>query len=61
MSLDRIVRNSPLLLTILGGTFLLIGITLVLVWWRDVVSLFRGGFGIALALGGMFLLYMAKE
>lgn len=44
------------------GTVLLIGgITLVLIWWPDVVSLFRGFVGMALALAGLVVLYMIKE
>jgi polyferredoxin len=40
------------------GTFILIlGTTLILAWWGDVVSLFRGGIGIVLAIGGLLTLY----
>jgi hypothetical protein len=61
MAIDKVVKSSSFLLTALGSIFLLIGITLVLMWWPDVVVLFRGFIGIAIALGGLFLLYMAKE
>ncbi len=44
-----------------GSVALIVGMTMVLVWWRDVVLLFRGAMGILLALGGMLLLYMAKD
>lgn len=42
----------------LCGCFaLVLGVTLTLIWWADVVSLFRGGVGLILALGGMIVLY----
>ena len=44
-----------------GGTLLVLGMTLVIVWWADVVSVFRGFLGIFLALGGLIVLYMVKE
>lgn len=37
------------------------GIALILLWWLDVVSLFKAGGALFLALGGMVLLYMIKE
>ena len=46
----------------LAGTFVLIlGITLVLVWWDDVVGLFRGVTGMVLALAGMVFLYSLRN
>ena len=61
MSLDKKIKSSKNLLFLCGGVVLIIGMTLVLFWWRDVVILFRGAIGILLALGGMLLLYMVKE
>ena len=40
-----------------GFFTLVLGITLILVCWRDVVSLFRGAIGTILALAGLFMLY----
>ena len=61
MSIDKKIKSSKALLAVCGGVVLVFGITLVLVWWQDVASLFRGFIGMALALGGMLLLYMMKE
>lgn len=45
-----------------GGIFmLLVGVTSILVWWADVVSLVRGGFGIVLAVGGLLVMYTVKK
>ena len=44
-------------LSVLGCFFLVSGITLILVFWPDVVVLFRGAGGIIFALVGLFLLY----
>lgn len=42
----------------LGGTFLLIlGVTLVLSWWDEVVIFFRAIIGMALAIAGLLMLY----
>jgi len=48
-------------LYIIGTVCLLIGITLVLVCWEDVVTLFKGLVGMALAVGGLVLMFMAKD
>jgi len=46
----------------LGGFFVLIlGITLTLLWWKDVVALFKGATGIILALAGLFALYAVNK
>ena len=44
-----------------GGVILILGVTLILVWWADVVSLFKGALGIGLALGGLVMLYMVNK
>ena len=45
-------------LNLLIGSFVLIlGITLILAWWPDVIALIRGGLGIVLALAGLLVLY----
>lgn len=41
----------------LGSFILVLGITLILVWWPDVVALFRASIGMALALAGLLVLY----
>ncbi len=61
MSLDKTIRSRKPLLFALGAGVLVLGVTLILVWWPDVVVLFRGAVGALLALGGLLLLYMVKE
>lgn len=52
---------TKLVLYLLGSLVLVLGITLVLAWWRDVVVLFRGVAGIGLALAGLLVLYSLKK
>ncbi len=40
---------------------LLLGITLILAWWPDVVGFFRGFLGLAFALAGMVMLYILNN
>jgi hypothetical protein len=40
-----------------GFFVLVLGVTLILVCWKDVVALFRGASGIVFALAGLFTLY----
>ncbi len=42
---------------LIGIALLTLGITLILVWRHDVVSLFRGVIGMTLALAGLLILY----
>ncbi|MBF0532818.1 MAG: hypothetical protein HQL23_06965 [Candidatus Omnitrophica bacterium] len=44
-----------------GMAALLLGVTLILMFWQDVVSLFRGFAGLALALGGLLALYSVRD
>ena len=61
MGLDKKIKESKLALLLGGLGFMILGIVLVLVWWQDVVSLFRGFIGVFIALGGLLVLYMVKE
>ncbi len=62
MAEDKKGKNpSRALLFVLGWGLLIVGITLVLVWWSEVVQLFKGGMGIGLALIGMLVLYSLKH
>jgi len=54
-------KSKKMIYLIAGCVFLVLGITLVLVWWEDVVSLFRGLLGMVMAVGAMVLLYLGKE
>jgi hypothetical protein len=44
-----------------GMFVLVLGITLILVWWEDVVSLFKGAIGVILALAGLVTLYAVSK
>ena len=44
-----------------GGLLLIVGITLTLAWWQDVVILFKGCVGVTIALIGLLILYTIKE
>jgi hypothetical protein len=61
MSLDKVIKSNKVLLFLFGAILLVLGITFVLIWWGDVVRLFKGFIGMFVALGGMLLLYMVKE
>lgn len=61
MSWDKKIKESRAGLFVIGSAVLVAGICLILVWWRDVVTVFRGVGGMAVALGGLLLLYMVKE
>ena len=61
MSIDKKIKSSRFLLFLCGGIVLIAGMTLVLIWWTDVVSFFKGFIGMFLAVGGLLLLYMIKE
>jgi len=45
---------------IIGIVLLLLGVTLILVWWSSLVALFKGVIGFALAIVGLFILYNTK-
>jgi hypothetical protein len=49
------------LMTLTGAVLVVVGMTLILTWWEDVVRLFRGFTGIALAFAGMVMLYFVKK
>ncbi|MCB9756970.1 MAG: hypothetical protein H6753_00940 [Candidatus Omnitrophica bacterium] len=46
---------------ILGLSVMIAGITLVLLWWNDVMVVFRGFIGVLLALGGLLILYLLQK
>ncbi|HOY10744.1 MAG TPA: hypothetical protein PLB05_11825 [Candidatus Omnitrophota bacterium] len=61
MSLDKKIKSNKAALLVTGFAVLIAGIIMILVWWQDVVSLFKGAVGMGVALGGPLLLYMVKE
>ena len=61
MGIDKTIKSNKTLLFLLGSVFLVLGIALILLWWKDVVSLFKAGGALMLTLVGLLLLYMIKE
>jgi len=49
------------LMFLLGIFILVLGITFILVWWEDVMSLCRGIIGFVMAVGGLLVLYSIKK
>ncbi|MDP8212269.1 MAG: hypothetical protein P9X22_03130 [Candidatus Zapsychrus exili] len=49
------------LMFLIGNLILIFGITLVLVWWKDVILLFKGSIGMILALAGLLMLYIMGQ
>lgn len=43
-----------------GIAVLIIGIWMILAWWPHVVSFFKGFLGIAVAIGGLLMMYTKK-
>ncbi|VAX38076.1 hypothetical protein MNBD_UNCLBAC01-1342 [hydrothermal vent metagenome] len=56
-------KNSYKMFTtgLVGFFVLILGITLTLMWWEDVVDLFRGFIGLLLAGGGLLILYSLNK
>ena len=54
---DQKNRYKKFVLFVAGFFVLVLGITLILVCWKDVVAFFRGVSGMAFALAGLFMLY----
>ena len=62
MKKDDQKKSYKKFVLLVGGFFILVlGITLILACWKDVVSLFRGASGMVLALGGLFMLYAVSK
>ena len=47
--------------SILGALMVVVGITLVLIFWSDVVSLFKGISGMIIAIAGLTMLYFLSK
>ena len=54
---DQKNAYKKFVLFVVGFFVLILGITLVLIWWPSVVVLFKGAIGIILALAGLLMLY----
>ncbi len=46
---------------LVGMLVLIAGLALVLLWWNDVMVVFRGFIGVLLALGGVLILYLMQK
>jgi uncharacterized membrane protein len=57
--MDRRFKHGQLF--VIGVALLVLGVTLILAWWDDLIILFRGGMGFVLALIGLFVLYNIKD
>ncbi len=61
MAFDKKILRSKPVLFIFGMILMIVGIALVLVWWKDVTVLFRGCIGVFAALGGLLVLAMIRK
>jgi len=61
MPLQKKKQFRNILFVLIGSVMLITGITLVLIWWPQVVSLFKGFIGMALAVAGLGVLYFIKD
>ena len=62
MEKDDQKKNYKRFVLFMAGCFVLVlGVTLILVCWKDVVTLFKGASGMALALAGLFMLYAVNK
>ncbi len=44
-----------------GGVALILGVTLVLAWWKEAVIFFKGAAGMTLAVAGLVILYFLQQ
>ncbi len=44
-----------------GLVILVIGVSMILAWWPDVVAFVKGFLGMAVAIGGLLMMYFAKK
>ncbi len=58
---DQKSKYKKFLMFLVGFFVLILGITLILAWWQDVVILFKGAIGMILALGGLLALYTLNK
>lgn len=62
MAEDKNKNSYKKFIQFVAGFFILIlGITLILVWWDETVMLFKGALGFALALAGLSMLYVFSK
>jgi len=54
-------KAKKIILFLAGFVILILGISLVLFWWKDVVIFFRGILGMVIALSGLVILYFSGK
>ncbi len=54
-------KYKKFVLFVAGIFILVLGITLVLLWWTDVMILCKGAVGMMLALAGLFMVYAVSK
>lgn len=46
---------------LVGGIVVVLGILAVVVWWRDLLTIVKGGIGLFLIMAGAIIIAIAKE
>lgn len=54
-------KSSTVFLYGVGWAMVVIGVALILLWWPQVVQLFKATVGIILAIAGLLVLYIQKQ
>ena len=54
-------KGNKTVLGIIGFGCIIGGVILILLWWPNLVVIFKGGIGFILALAGLFILYTIRE
>ena len=44
-----------------GGLVVILGIMAVIVWWRDLLTIVKGGLGLFMIMAGAIIIAIAKE
>ena len=44
-----------------GAVLLVLGVALILMWWTEIAAVFRAVLALALALGGLLVMYTARD
>jgi len=58
---DQKNTYKKFIMYVIGFFILILGITLILAWWENVIILIKGALGIILALAGLLMLYTLNK
>jgi len=58
---DQKKTYKKFIMAVAGFFILILGITLILAWWQDVVIFLKGTLGMILALAGLLMLYTLNK